>query len=847
MATFRFQTIESPPNVRYLWATGISGSGVVVGYYWDDSGGESVFRYSGGNYSYLPYPSSAYTIHPYGINSIGNVAGIYEGYDGEGHGFYYTSTTGYTLLDNPGAGPDGFTNAFGINDAGKIVGCFSDGMSTYGFIYDSSKGTYTTLVDPHSTVETIAYGINSKNEVVGSYDNGTYHGFLYSGGNFTTLDAPGASAATGGTEAVAINTAGQIVGVYYDATGLRHGFLYDHGVYQTIDDPLGSYGTVLTGINDQGSIVGYYFDSTGTHGFVAKQGSVPRVEIQKVDGSSLHLDSANGGDLYFRIHLTGSISQSFAVTLLPNAPSTDPLLADGTDAHYGADWILESNTVQFGPSDFAGGVGVLNANGSMLNADGSIDHLVKVHVNEDSAGADAAERYFGLGIASSSDYSTDANTNTATGVVYGPVYSPVKVHVKGLETGTNLTHMLERDFQAAVDRFVAAVGPGKLETITVQVKFDTFTNSATLASTSRDTLVTKPASAYKDLSPTADVTGDDFVKIPNLLLEYRNGETVKDTVDWIITLDKTVLRDKWYNGSDSSVYATTILTHELLHAAGFGQGDTLDIPEPAWSTHIIDDFYKYYRLGQNKIQLTGTKAVDGGNHLDKPGDLMNPEIIGRDIKISDLDISILRDFGYSSSTSMQGSGQHASHVFYQASTDFKIASAGSGGLIATSALAPTTNLSGIEFLRFTDKTIFVESADNANIARLYSAALDRPPDIGGLSGWEDIYAFNISAAAKANGVYFSLAQANNGFGTSIAGGFTQSIEFKAKYGSLDDAGFVTQLYLNVLDRTPASAELNGWLEYMHGPAHFTREMVLVGFAESPENIAKTAADWLIQI
>ena len=847
MATFRFQTIESPPNVRYSYATGISGSGVVVGYYWDDSGGEYVFRNSGGTYSYLPYPSNAYIIHPYGINSIGNVAGIYGTFDGEQHGFYYTSSTGYTLLDNPAAGPDGFTDAFGINDAGKIVGCFGDGMRTYGFIFDSTRGTYTTLVDPHSTVETIAYGINSKNEVVGSYDNGSHHGFFYSGGNFTTLDAPGASASTGGTEAVGINAAGQIVGVYYDAAGLRHGFLYDHGVYQTIDDPLGSFGTVLTGINDQGSIVGYYFDSTGTHGFVAKQGLAPRVEIHQVDGSSLHLSGANGGDLYFRIHLTGSTSQSFTVTLLPNAPSTDPLLADGTDAHYGADWILESNIIQFGPSDFAGPVGVVNANGSILNADGSVDHLVKVHVQEDSAGADAAERYFGLGIADSSDYSTDARTNTATGVVYGPVYSPVKVDVRGLEEGTNLTAMLKRDFQAAVDRFVAAVGPGKLETITVQVEFVTFPSPATLASTSRETLVTKPASVYKSLSPTADVTGDDFVAIPNLLLEYRNGETVKGSVDWIIKLDKAVLRDKWYNGSDSSVYATTILTHELLHAAGFGQEDTLDIPEPAWSTHIVDDLLKYYRLGQNKIPLTGTNAVDGGNHLDKAGDLMNPQITGRDIKISELDISILRDFGYSSSASIQGAGAHASHVFYQASIDFKITSDGAGGLIATSALTPKTNLSAIEFLRFTDKTIFVENADNANIARLYSAALDRAPDIGGLSGWEDIYASNISAAAKANGVYFALAQTNNGFGTSIAGGFTQSNEFKSKYGPLDDAGFLTQLYLNVLDRTPASAELSGWLEYMHGPAHFSREMVLVGFAESPENIAKTAADWLIQI
>ena len=144
----------------------------------------------------------------------------------------------------------------------------------------------------------------------------------------------------------------------------------------------------------------------------------------------------------------------------------------------------------------------------------------------------------------------------------------------------------------------------------------------------------------------------------------------------------------------------------------------------------------------------------------------------------------------------------------------------------------------------------VENADNANIARLYSAALNRAPDIGGLSGWEDIYGSNISAAVKAHGVYAALAQTNDGFGTSIAGGFTQSAEFQQLYGTLNDTSFVTQLYLNVLNRTPAPSELNAWLSLIqNGDAtgtHYTHDMVLVGFAESPENIAKTA-HWLIQV
>lgn len=193
-----------------------------------------------------------------------------------------------------------------------------------------------------------------------------------------------------------------------------------------------------------------------------------------------------------------------------------------------------------------------------------------------------------------------------------------------------------------------------------------------------------------------------------------------------------------------------------------------------------------------------------------------------------------------------GLGLHEQVGFSGSSADFSVAKNLSSGV----SVIPTGNLPGyqlnnVEFLSFADKVIFVESADNANIARLYSAALDRPPDIAGLSGWEDIYAANISAAAKAQGVYVALAQTDDGFGTSIAGGFAQSVEFQSRYGNLGDGEFITRLYLNVLDRVPGGDELNAWLDLLqnHG---FSRDMALVGFAESLENIAKTS-DWLIQV
>jgi probable HAF family extracellular repeat protein len=103
--------------------------------------------------------------------------------------------------------------------------------------------------------------INKGGQIVGDYNdsNGGIHGFLYSGGQYVTLNDP---LGTAGTIALGINRFGQIVGDYGDSSGHQHGFLYTGGKYITLDDPLGT-STVATGINDRGQIVGYYTDSAG--------------------------------------------------------------------------------------------------------------------------------------------------------------------------------------------------------------------------------------------------------------------------------------------------------------------------------------------------------------------------------------------------------------------------------------------------------------------------------------------------------------------------------------------------------------------------------------------------------
>ncbi|MEC3862688.1 DUF4214 domain-containing protein [Mesobacterium sp. TK19101] len=110
----------------------------------------------------------------------------------------------------------------------------------------------------------------------------------------------------------------------------------------------------------------------------------------------------------------------------------------------------------------------------------------------------------------------------------------------------------------------------------------------------------------------------------------------------------------------------------------------------------------------------------------------------------------------------------------------------------------------------------------AQVYRLYQATLGRAPDIGGHLDWTGrIYAGDVDIRGA-------------------AGGFVNSAEFQATYGALDNPQFVELLYQNVLGRAADAGGLAGWVGQLDGGA--TRAQVVVGFSESTEFKANTAAE-----
>ena len=161
--------------------------------------------------------------------------------------------------------------------------------------------SFTTIVDPSAVNATNVNGINNVGQIVGNYydENFTSHGFIESGGTFTTIDNPlaaqGNPLISQGTALNGVNDAGQAAGYYYDASGVGHGFIYDAGNFTALDDPSAANGTYAFGINISGDVVGYYVDASSvSHGFLYSGGTYTTLDDPSAAGGNTFAFGING-------------------------------------------------------------------------------------------------------------------------------------------------------------------------------------------------------------------------------------------------------------------------------------------------------------------------------------------------------------------------------------------------------------------------------------------------------------------------------------------------------------------------------------------------------------------------
>jgi probable HAF family extracellular repeat protein len=113
------------------------------------------------------------------------------------------------------------TEILGTNNAGVLVGSYIDSSGTgHGFMLRA--GRVTNVDDPKGTF-TNCFGINLVGDIVGAYSlNGALQGFLFHAGKFKDIGPAGSTS----SEVNGINDQGHITGYFVDTNGVTHGFLW---------------------------------------------------------------------------------------------------------------------------------------------------------------------------------------------------------------------------------------------------------------------------------------------------------------------------------------------------------------------------------------------------------------------------------------------------------------------------------------------------------------------------------------------------------------------------------------------------------------------------------------------
>jgi hypothetical protein len=155
-------------------------------------------------------------------------------------------------------------------------------------------------------------------------------------------------------------------------------------------------------------------------------------------------------------------------------------------------------------------------------------------------------------------------------------------------------------------------------------------------------------------------------------------------------------------------------------------------------------------------------------------------------------------------------------VISGAFADYHVATT-SDGFVLTSAHGDAITVQNAEFAQFGDGSVVINAAttDEATVANLYNAALDRSVDAPGLDYWWN--------AAKGSSLL------------DIADTFLHSSEFTLAHGSVDglsNSSFIDIMYQSTFGRSGDAAGKAFWQDALdHG---ISKAQVLLYFAESKE-------------
>ncbi len=336
----------------------------------------------------IDFPGAASTT-PWGINTRGDIVGVYVNADKSTHGFVLSGGQS-TTVDFPGATS---SELYGINPAGDVVGVYTLDSRRRSFLL---KGAQFTAIDFPDAPSTETSAINARGDIVGFYVTAdkVQHGYLLSGNQFNTINFPGA-ASTGPN---GINPQGDITGAYSSA-GVVHAFLLSDGDFTSFDLPGATY-TNTTGLNARGDIVGRYVAGGSSHAYLLSGGQFSTFDFPGATFTGATGINQRGDTIVGRYRNADGVTHGFIMVGFRPAcagPMAAPKIvatAGGPAVTHSSDFTLVTASKPAAADEvltiFATGLGatrpsVVSGQPFPSNPPAAVDSLVEVRVNGRSA------------------------------------------------------------------------------------------------------------------------------------------------------------------------------------------------------------------------------------------------------------------------------------------------------------------------------------------------------------------------------------------------------------------------------------------------------------------------------
>jgi uncharacterized membrane protein len=256
---------------------------------------DTFIRQSDGTQSIFEVPGDDNYTQTYGVNDRGQIVGRYIPSGQTTSPFYTTAflrqadeTLEFLAM------PNAFDTAFNdITNSGLILGSFSvftnpaqtSSITTH-FLTNATDFSSIVPIEGPGSLQLTARGINNRGQVVGNYfegipglTGGTYKGFILDpDGTFTSFGVP-----SGGlTNPAAINDHGEIIGMSGHQAFLRR----SDGSFEFLGAPFPTETWGVTDIDNAGNIIG----TVGVHGFIRK----PNGTFSLIDAPTAALTVAAG-------------------------------------------------------------------------------------------------------------------------------------------------------------------------------------------------------------------------------------------------------------------------------------------------------------------------------------------------------------------------------------------------------------------------------------------------------------------------------------------------------------------------------------------------------------------------